>query len=207
MKYQFVNEKQEIITWDKRILLYIVQKDHSRGRKPDVEGWYNDLKASIFMFSSGYVHLSDGIFINVVYWNELTEYGKPDYFGEGEITLPLGHTGLSFASSGKRRSFNLALRKLIRNKLLWGFTNSFRSIQGLGGKKVPLLQIWSEQNRNMPKDIFAVSLTEDGFNYASDLLSQQNQICPWQLHEEIVSNEDFAASITGHIRNEVKKKT
>ena len=196
--YRFVNDNIKQFTWRERILLFTVQRDFDRERNGDVSGWYGDLKESIYMFSSGYVHLSDEIFINTVCWDELKEYGKPDQYGDGGIALPAGHTGLAYAPNGKRRSFNLAARKLIREKILWGFTNSFRSIQGLGGKSTPLLQVWNEENRDKPKDIFAVSLTESGFNHANTILQQNTQMAPWQLHESIVKSKEFASTITGN---------
>ncbi|MDL2123062.1 MAG: hypothetical protein LWX51_08255 [Deltaproteobacteria bacterium] len=197
-KYCFVSDNMKHFTWRERILLFTVQRDLARGRNGDVSGWYGDLKESIYMFSSGYVHLADEIFINTIYWNELREYGKPDQYGDGGIDLPPGHAGFACATSGKRRSFNLTARKLVREKILWGFTISFRSIQGLGGKSTPLLQVWSDANRDKPKDIFAVSLTKNGFNHAKEILRKKIQISPWQLHETIVKSKEFASKITGN---------
>jgi len=85
---------------------------------------------------------------------------------------------------------------------LWGFTNSFRAIQGLGGKSTPLLQVWNEKNRDKPKDIFAVSLIESGFNHAKEIHQQNTQISPWQLHKYIVKSKEFASSITGNEHQE-----
>jgi hypothetical protein len=150
------------------------------------------------MFSSGFVHLTNDIFVNTIYWDELSEYGNPDQFGEKGIDLPPGHTGLAYATSSKKRSFYLEVRKLVREKILWGFTNSVRSIQGLGGKSVPILQVWSDANRNKPKDIFAVSFTENGFNHAKETLLKNTQISPWRLHDTILKNKEFASKITGN---------
>ncbi len=150
------------------------------------------------MFSSGFVHYVAEIYANTVYWAELREYGHPDEFGEGGIELPPGHLALATSKEGKRRSFMLTLRRLVREGKIWAFTEQFRAIRGLGGRRVPVLQLWSEENRDRPKDIFAVSLTESGFAEARSLNESHRQITPWRLHKAIVEDRTFAAALTGN---------
>ena len=195
--YQFTSEEIRPLSWQERILLFIVQRDLESGRDGNVEDWYGDLRESIFMFSSGFVHFVAEIYTNTVYWPELREYGHPDEFGEGGIELPPGHLALAASREGKRRSFMLTLRRLVREGKIWAFTNQFRAIQGLGERRVSVLQLWSEQNRDRPKDIYAVSLTGSGFVEARSLNDLRRQITPWGVHKAIVEDRAFAATLTG----------
>ena len=194
--YKFSPKPASRLSWQDRILMFMVQHDLAAGRDGAVSDWYGDLKEAIFMFSSGFVYYSAEIYANCVYWDELREYGQPDQFREEGIKLPPGHVGLASPIEGDRRAFYLTLRRLIREKTIWGFTSTFRAIRGLGGKSIPLLQVWDEANRDAPKDIFAVSLTETGFKKSQDLNAKHKQMAPWNIHKAITESKKFAAELT-----------
>jgi hypothetical protein len=179
-----------------RILLYLIYLDLEAGRDGDVSDWFGDLKEGIFMFSSCFVHSAELTFFNILYWEELKEYGYPDKWGDGGIELPPNHVGIASIPTGKRISFNIALKKLIEEKYVYAFVPSMRAVKGLGGKSVPLLQIWSEQNRDILSDIVAISLTDRGFKKAKELFEQVSIMMPWQVHKNIVKNREFAKSLT-----------
>lgn len=193
--YAFADEPIERLPLSHRILLYMVQQDIEAGRDGNSDGWHGDLRETCFMFSSTFVHFTSALFANVVYWQELKRsrrHGK----------LPEGYIDTARPGTGIRLSFMLQLRRLIRKGDLSGFTSGFRALKGLGGMNVPLLQLWTEKNRDRPKDIYAVSLTTNGFHQATHLLEAKTQIAPWELHGACVSNKTFGAHLTGHSHSE-----
>jgi hypothetical protein len=195
--YRLTTTKIPKLSMEERVLLYLVQHDLDAGRDGDVSDWFGDMREAIFMFSSYFLHSAELTFLNILYWEELREYGHPDKWGEGGIELPPNHEGLASIPQGKRRSFSLALKKLIKGEFIHAFVPSMRAIKGLGGKKTPLLQLWAEHNRDKLRDIVAISLTEKGFKRAKEVADKYSVMMPWQVHKFLVKDREFAKWLTG----------
>jgi len=147
------------------------------------------------MCSSAFIHFTDAIFCNVIYWDELDEYQNTDP-QEDRPPLPKGFVALARATAARRAVFNRKLAKFVEDGLIYAFHSQFRAIEGLGCRKAPLLQVWNRANRNKPKDILAVSLRDTGFQMAASLDKQHRQITFWQIHEAIVADPAFARELT-----------
>lgn len=187
--FKFANEKPLGLQIEKRILLFAVLRDIAAGRNGVANDAYGDIKEALFMFSASFLHFTDLVFYNISRWDEFKEY---------KVRRPAkAHVGYAAPAMGARRSFNVTLRRLVRNQEVWAFTSGVRAISGLGQKSTPLPQLWSEENRDKPKDILAYSLRESGFARAKKLAEELNQILPWQLHEHIVRDRGFAEELTG----------
>jgi len=195
-KYRFTTDKAVRLSLESRILLFMYRRDLERGRDGNVSDRYGDLKETIFLCSSAFVHFADAIFCNVTYWDELDEYHGPKP-REGQEPLPTGFVALARSTVSRRTVFNRALTKFAADGVIYAFRNTFRALSPLGSRTAPLLQVWNPANRDRPKDILAVSLRELGFQRAASLDREHSQICPWQLHEAIVADRKFAQQLTG----------
>jgi hypothetical protein len=155
------------------------------------------------MFFTSFLHSSDIIFLNILRWDELREYGQQsDKWGEDMIQLPPGHVGLAAIPAQRKRSFFLVLKKLLQNGHINAFVASMRAINGFGGKAIPSLQLWSKKNRNKLTDIVAISLTAKGFTRAKELIDKYSIMMPWQVHQLAVIDRVFAEWLTGKNKNQ-----
>jgi hypothetical protein len=187
--FQFVAEKPDNLSVEQRILLFAYLRDTAAGRTGSAADAYEDLREAVFMFSSGFVHFTEVAYYNISYWREFEEY---------EVGAPAPeHVGYARSTVGSRTSFNMAIRRLVRSKEAWAFTDGVRALKGLGQKTTPLLQIWSEANHNKPRDILAYSLRETGFARARQLATKHKQIVPWRIHEKLVQDREFSKALTG----------
>lgn len=194
--YRFATDKSVRLSLESRILLFMYRRDLERGRDGNVIDRYGDLKETIFLCSSAFVHFADVIFCNVVYWDELDEYHGPEQ-REGQEPLPPGFVALARSTISHRTAFNRQLSKFVSDGLIYAFRNTFRALSPLGSRTAPLLQVWDRSNRDRPKDILAVALRDVGFQQAASLDRQHSQICPWQVHEAIVADREFAQQLMG----------
>jgi hypothetical protein len=180
-----------------RIILYLYQADVDNGRSDEeIVNWYDGLKTALFMFSSSLIHSADLTFFNVLYWEDLREYTseiqsedevQPGFF-EGFASIPTGH----------KMSFRLALRKLLNEELILGFVPSMRAINLIGGKKVPVLNLFNPQNRDKYKDIVTISLTEKGFIEGMKLSKKYlGHMMHWEVHKYLMYNKEFAELLAG----------
>ena len=158
---------------------------------------YGDLKEAMFRYSAAFIHFADVIFANVIYWDELKEDHSRDHPRNGYEPLPPGFLALAHVTAARRTAFNCLLAKLVEGSLIYAFRGGFRALAAFGSRSVPLLNIWSPTNRDKPKDIIAVSLSEKGVEKAASLDKEHSQICHWQLHEGIVNDREFARKLTG----------
>lgn len=195
--YQFVKMTAPRLKMKDRVLLFLVERDLEAGRDGDVSEWFGDLRETLFMYSSSFLHSPELTFLNVLFWEELREYGHPDELGRGGIELPPAHVGVAAIPVGKRRSFSLAIKKLMTDKLIHSFVPTMRAIDGLGGKAIPLLQLWNERNRDKLRDIVGISLTEKGFLSAKKLAENNSVMMPWQFNKRVAKDKRLAEWITG----------
>src|SRR5260221_12677786 len=187
--FRFVEEKPDNLSLEERVLLFAYLRDIAAGRTGTASDAYEDLREAAFMFSSGFVHFADLAYYNISYWSEYEEY---------EVRAPAPeHIGYARSTVGSRTSFNMTIRRLVRDEQAWGFTDGVRAIRGLGQRTTPLLQIWSEANRNKPKEILAYSLREAGFLRGRQLAQEHKQILPWRIHEKLVNDRTFFHALTG----------
>jgi len=191
-EYRWSVSKTPRLPMNERILLYLYHRDRDAGRTGKVGDWYSDLKEALFRFSSGFVHATEVVLWNVLFWEEVQEYGHADKRGEGKIELLPMIEAVAIIPAGKRQSFRLALRKLRSGELVYAFCSSVRGIKGMGGRSTLAPEIWSPENRDKLSDISAVSLTEKGFRVAHDLAAKHSILFPWQLHHRIVRDKEFA---------------
>lgn len=191
------------LSFEDRILLLIGQRDLDSGRDGVVSDWFGDFREASFMFSISFLHSSEIVFLNILQWDELREYGQqPDKLGEGVIQLPPEYIGLADIPVPRKRSFSLALKKLLQNGHINAFSASMAGIKGLGGKTIPALQLWSKQNRDKPRDIVAISLTAKGFARAKELIHKHSIMMPWQVHQFAVTDRVLAEWLTGRNKNQ-----
>ena len=195
-EYRFTTDKAVRLSLESRILLFMYRRDLERGRDGNVSDRYGDLRETIFLCSSAFVHFADAIFCNVLYWDELDEYHGPEPL-EDQKPLPKGFVALARSTVSRRTVFNRTLTKFVAEGFIYAFRSSFRALSPLGSRTAPLLQVWDCANRDEPKNILAVSLREVGFQKAASLDRQHSQICPWQVHEAIVADRKFALQLTG----------
>jgi hypothetical protein len=195
-RYRFTTDKAARLSLESRILLFMYRRDLERGRNGNVADRYGELKETIFLCSSAFVHFADVIFCNVVYWDELDEYHGSEP-REGQERLPTGFVALARSTVSYRTIFNRQLAKFVTDGLIYAFRDTFRALSPLGSRTAPLLQVWDRGNRDKPKDILAVALRDGGFQQAAALDGQHRQICPWQIHEAIVADREFAQQLIG----------
>lgn len=192
MDYKLTKEKLPDLRLEERLMIYLYHSDSYKGRVIDIDDWYDNKKEDLFSLSTSFVHSSDITFYNILRWNELVEYGKP--YGNSKkdgIDLPPGIIAVASIPNGKIISYSKLLKKLILNDILLGFIPLFRASKLYQGKTVPLLELWSEAIYR-PKDIVAISLTSKGFKASKNIADKYDILMPWQLHEQIIRNRDFA---------------
>lgn len=190
--YRWSQEKTPRLRLRDRVLLYLTHRDQAAGRVGKGQGWYSELKETLFEMSPSFMHAPELVLWNVLLWEELREYGHPDEWGEGGIELPPAVQGLGAIPGGIRQSFRLSLRTLWREELIYPFRSSMRAWRGIGGKNVPIPEIWSPKNRDKLSDISAISLTEAGFRAGRELARKYTILFPWQLHQKMIDDRKFA---------------
>jgi hypothetical protein len=189
-----------------RVLLCLYECDKALGRTDETNGWYNDLRQALFMFSPAFIHSAELTLLRIIYWDEAEEYGDPiDQYDSG-LKLQPGHVGVARVPEGTRQKFRLVLRKLLRRQHIHGFVMALRALRGCGGTTTPIPQLWSPDNRNKLSEIIGMSLTAEGFKAASSLASHARVMHHWQVHWHAVQDEVFAAWLTGQRQTVAKIK-
>jgi hypothetical protein len=195
--YRPTTEKPASLDMKERILVLLHEQDTASGRTDEVSGWHNDLRQAIFMFSPRFIHSAELTFLTLISWEEAKPYGSPiDQYDPG-IALPPEIAGVATIPERTRQRFRLALRTLLRQSHIHAFVSGLRAVKCLGGKKVPVPELWSSENRNKLSEIVALSLTMQGFQAASELAAKHRTMHPWQIHRFLVLDEVFARWCTG----------
>lgn len=185
-----LTEENPKYKWDERILLFIYEKDIEAGRNLIVDDWYDDLRETLFRYSARFIHSTDLILMNTIYWNEMEEYGHP-YTGEGNgIKLPPLNEAVANITNGNLHSFRMTLKKLYNNQMIYAFILTMRALQGVVGKSTPFPELW--MNKYKLNEIRAISLTEKGFYEAKRIYDECNVLKHWQVHKKIIDDKDFA---------------
>jgi hypothetical protein len=180
-----------------RVLLCLYERDVVLGRTNEVSGWYNDLRQALFMFSPQLMHSAELTLLRIVDWDDGEEYGDPiDQYDPG-LTLPSGYVGVARIPEGTRQRFRLALRRLLRQRHINAFVSVLRAMKGMGGKKIPVPQLWASENRDKLSDIVGLSLTVPGFEAAAELAAKHKVMHHWQVHRFAAQDEVFAEWLTG----------
>jgi hypothetical protein len=183
------------LSLEDRLLIYAVDRDRSRGRGEPARTVQTDATDTVFIFSSAYLHWRFEVFANIVAWSELRQYAPaPSYGGPA---LPTGFIAMASIPQGMMQSYNFILRRLVKNGTIYGFEGSFRALAGLGGKLVPMLQLWTQAGGAGTGDILAISLTEKGFERAAKISDSFRGVRTWQLHEFIVQVPGFLDKMRG----------
>ena len=190
----------KIPTIYERVLIYAYSVDNDIGRDFISTDKYSDVRESIIRYSSYYSHSVEMMIANIVLWEELIEIDYSDYKNkDGTDLLPI-YDGFAYLKPGINISFYKALKKLCKEEMIYAFTNGYRAIKGLGGKKVPMLQLYNDADGNSkPSFIISISLTEKGFNTGKELCGNYQDITvrPWEMHRLIVKSKDIAEKAFG----------
>jgi hypothetical protein len=195
--YRPTAEKSPLLEMRERVLLLLYEQDSDVGRTVEVSGWHNDLRQDLFMFSPRFVHSADLTLLSVIRWEEAEPYGEPRGQHDPGLTFPPGTIGVANLAKRTRQGFRLALRALLRQGYIYAFVSGLRAVKYLGGKRIPLPQLWSSENRDKLSDIVALSLTVQGFKAAGELAGKNRTMHAWQVHRFAALDQVFAAWLIG----------
>lgn len=203
MKKEISDKGKNNLKYDERILLFLYDQDILLGRDIDVIDDYSDLKEFIYLASPSFIHSKDLIMLSIVQWYELREANY-----DRMSPLPSIYEGLAYINQSVLIKFYKSLKRLLDNNYIIAFTNGLRALRGFGGKNSPLPQVWSVNNRNKPKDIVAISLTEAGFKKGKEISVRCKSEMPWQTHIKIATDKEFGEKIIERRKkfNNYKKK-
>lgn len=183
-----------------RILMYSYCVDNDIGRDFISNDKYSDIRESIIRYSSYYSHSVALVLANIVLWEDLIEIDYSEFKNNDSTDLLPIYDGFAYLKPGINVSFYKALKKLCKEKMIYAFTGGYRAIKGLGGKKVPMLQLFNDTDGNgKPSSIISISLTEKGFNSGKELSGKYQDITvrPWEMHRLIVKSKEVAETVFG----------
>jgi len=198
--YQPTFEQSPLLDIKERVLLLLFEQDTEFGRTEEVSGWHDKFRERLFMFSPRFMHSAELTLLSIVRWQEAEPFGEPTSQRDSDLALAPGIIGVANLGTRTRQRFRLALRGLLREGHIHVFVSRLRAVKGFGGKKIPVPEPWSTENRDKLSDIVGLSLSAKGFKAASKLAKKHRVMHAWQVHRFAALDEVFAAWLVGENR-------